>query len=138
MRVFLLTVFMSFIYSCAPVRSIHPAFEPYVARFEILTGKPVTNIHMEFKELERPYLGYCTTGAIPTVYIDPTYWDKYTELKKEALIFHELGHCKLGRPHLDKVRSDGCPVSIMHTFSLSSVCHARYYDSYIEELKNPN
>ncbi len=70
---------------------------------------------------------------------------------KEALIYHELGHCLLGRPHLDFKFPNGDPVSIMvsNSIHLYSPCsyaigdvnecnqtHKRPY--YINELFNPS
>jgi hypothetical protein len=43
-------------------------------------------------------------------------WTTASEESKEALIFHELGHCWLGRiPHNDNVFPNGSPVSIMNS-----------------------
>ncbi len=42
-------------------------------------------------------------------------WESQPEQNKEALIFHELGHCLLNRGHNDELFPSGAPHSIMTT-----------------------
>lgn len=42
-----------------------------------------------------------------------SYWEQLTDIQKERLIFHELGHCELNRPHDNSVFSNGDWKSIM-------------------------
>lgn len=48
------------------------------------------------------------------VIIDVDYWANATELQKQFIIYHELGHCFLGRDHLNDRDVSGDCVSIMH------------------------
>jgi len=48
-----------------------------------------------------------------TVIIDRVYWNTATDLEKEFVVFHELGHCVLDREHLDTSDSHGNCISIM-------------------------
>jgi len=48
------------------------------------------------------------------VIIDTEYWARSTDLEKEFIIYHELGHCFLNRSHLNDGDSSGECVSIMH------------------------
>ena len=70
------------------------------------------------------------------VKIDGYYWKQYRNMEKEFLIFHELGHCFLGRDHLDTADDLGNCISIMHSTNL--VCMNNYYsgtrDEYLDEL----
>ena len=70
------------------------------------------------------------------VIIDRTFWMTAGNSSKEFLVFHELGHCMLGRSHLDTRDSNGFCVSIMH--STSEVCTNGYSYStrskYLDEL----
>lgn len=74
------------------------------------------------------------------VLINATFWNRATTIEKEFLVFHELGHCYLQRPHLDTRDSRGYCLSIMH--SGATVCRNNYSDvtrqSYLDELFNPN
>ncbi|MES2795912.1 MAG: hypothetical protein V4683_08105 [Bacteroidota bacterium] len=79
-------------------------------------------------------------------------WQIATDNAKEALIFHELGHCLLGRiEHKTEKFSDGSPKSLMHpdNFDLYSPCTYAIDGSndcnktsrrkyYMDELFNPN
>ncbi len=76
-----------------------------------------------------------TTG-IKTIRVDQTFWNTASNLEKEFLIFHELGHCYLDRRHLDETDSRGNCNSMMYTGN--NVCKMRYTSStrstYLDEL----
>ncbi|MEO6130336.1 MAG: putative metallopeptidase, partial [Saprospiraceae bacterium] len=48
-----------------------------------------------------------------TVIIDRDYWSTGTDLEREFLVFHELGHCVLNREHMDDADENGICISIM-------------------------
>ena len=60
-------------------------------------------------------IGQCAhdPGTPTTVIIDKSYWDNASDLEKEFLVFHELGHCVLNRDHLDESDPFGNCISIM-------------------------
>jgi hypothetical protein len=60
--------------------------------------------------------------------IDPRHWEDMTEIKRTQLMYHELGHCILKRPH----RGGG--VSIMNPLILDDATFIRYRDLLIKEL----
>lgn len=88
-------------------------------------------------------------GIQKIMYINPniTCWNNPTEL--ETLIFHELGHCILGRMHEQAVLPNGNPKSIMveNNILLYSPCEypidgepcdqGYKRDYYLDELFNP-
>jgi hypothetical protein len=82
-------------------------------------------------------LGWCNFNAdVPNqIVINSYYWDVLDGLEKEKLIFHELGHCVLNRPHYDATRVDGRCKSIMHS---GQRCSDDYNPSnrtaYLDEL----
>lgn len=59
-----------------------------------------------------------------TVIVDKLYWDTATQLEREFLVFHELGHCVLNRGHLDDADQQGFCVSMMT--SGTGLCQVRY------------
>ncbi len=64
-------------------------------------------------------------------------WPKYSDSVHEAMIFHELGHCVLGRiEHTDTVYSDGRYTSIMNTYMITAEVYEAHRDEYIAELFN--
>ncbi len=90
--------------------------------------------------------------------ISEEWWERATFLEKKEVIFHELGHCVLLRPHtsppdsdnfwgflegilfkmgiLNKIGflKDGCPASLMHPHTIGYGCITEHYVYYINEL----
>lgn len=82
-------------------------------------------------------LGWCNynTSSPDQVVINTLFWEILDDLEKEKLVFHELGHCILKRPHLDSIRDDGRCKSIMHS---GQKCSDNYSlntrSDYLDEL----
>jgi hypothetical protein len=49
------------------------------------------------------------------VVIDKQFWERSGDLTREMIVFHELGHCYLYRPHLDDAYRSGYCRSIMRS-----------------------
>ncbi len=66
---------------------------------------------------ENNVIGTCQYGGFSTnhVTIDNVYWDRSTDLGKEFVVFHELGHCFLNRGHTEDSTSEGLCVSLMRS-----------------------
>ena len=62
------------------------------------------------------------------VTIDKSFWNRSNYLYREMIVFHELGHCYLGRDHFEEAFQNGLCKSIMR----SGTCCCR--DAYT--LKN--
>jgi hypothetical protein len=56
---------------------------------------------------------------------------------REELIFHEMGHCVLGRAHKSIKTAEGIPASIMHPYRISNSVYKEYRDQYLNELFHP-
>ena len=71
-------------------------------------------------------IGQCghTEREPNVVIVDKFYWDSASDLDREFLIFHELGHCALGRGHLDDSDGQGHCISIMT--SGTGLCNIDY------------
>jgi len=82
--------------------------------------------------------GQCTySSAAPgEVTIDKTFWNSASPLYREFVVFHELGHCVLGRGHEEGVNADGSCISLMR--SGVEDCRDNYRgttrDGYLDEL----
>lgn len=104
---------------------IDPEVQPYLDLFIEEAGLRGMEIHIEeyalsisIEQIDRENVaGQCTqaSGSYNYIIIDPVYWRAYTEMSREALLFHELGHCILERGHLDDQDEDGFCVSIMES-----------------------
>ncbi len=68
--------------------------------------------------------------------VDQNSWDEADTLFREYVVFHELGHCKLFREHLDNTDVDGFCFSMMASGTAS--CNTNYTlttrAEYIDEL----
>ena len=66
---------------------------------------------------QRGTLGQCKSysDGSKKVIIDQPFWDNASDLEREYVVFHELGHCILGRDHNDTKDSNGKCVSIMQS-----------------------
>lgn len=144
---------------------IHENLESYVNDFYIEAGKRGITLQKEnlivgfVNSLEDQLCGQCerpkgNKEQQRTVLISLTSdcWNQESPQNKEALVFHELGHCLLNREHKEDVFLSGAPKSIMtrildgpyapceYVFGEDgSVCNKtvrRQY--YIDELFNEN
>lgn len=68
--------------------------------------------------------------------IDNHFWERASNIKREMIVFHELGHCVLSKKHNNRINSDGTCYSIMR--SGSGVCLDLYNQEnrsiYLNEL----
>lgn len=124
---------------------------PYFQRFEeagiergFEVDLVVAGITGVIEELDGEHVaGQCTTfgNARPgRVTLDAQFWNRSSDLFKEFIIFHELGHCYLDRDHREDTFSNGRCISIMRSGTLD--CRDNYNlatrASYINELFKPN
>jgi hypothetical protein len=98
-------------------------FETQVHAFEVASneaGRPLT-VDDLIIQLD-PTLeasgedGRCTTytNATPIILISASYWATATDQGKEVIIFHEMGHCILGRVHRNDLNGTLVPNSVMY------------------------
>lgn len=126
--------------------TIQEELAPYFERFReegILRGTNVDFVAAQLsavlEDIDEPNVsGQCYyNGDEPNrLVIDISFWNEASDLKKEFLIFHELGHCYLERSHLDTTGPDGTCSSIMHS-GLSGCRNAyssRTRSEYLDEL----
>lgn len=78
--------------------------------------------------------GTCRYGSHITnqVTIDQSYWNRASNLGREYVVFHELGHCFLHRGHDDGSTSQGLCVSLMNSglgdcYSAYNATNREYY-----------
>ena len=112
----------------------HDDFQPYVELFVTEAwaqgiAVDVSDITVSFESLEPPVIGVCYTGY-KHIKIDPK-WNDMGHMRRLTLMFHELGHCALGRGHTDEL-------SIMRPILLSPYTVLLNEDELLEELFHPN
>lgn len=124
-----------------------PAFTKYVQEFEH-RGRVTMNdgsfsvgdIPVNFGDTENPnFQGVCFEYPDGTkeVIVKRSWWSAVSEEYRESLIFHELGHCRLGRDHDDTVWENGDEVhkkSMMHSIIVSPNVYKDHKEGYHKEL----
>lgn len=132
----------------APTLEEQNTFHPYYHRFVAEAKKfnrrlSPTPIGIYFSQLTPSRLGLCEENWLqsPKIYIDQTAWRSLSEGGKEALIFHELGHCVLNRDHKDTKTwmlfprgEQEVPESLMNTHGVTSGLYLSRRDYFLTEL----
>lgn len=137
---------------CGKAPAIDPAFAPYAMRFVAAgmnSGRAIdlSGISIRFGDTaaesvtlsEANIAGYCEFSTkVITITDNPKIfdWVKVSDSEREELIFHELGHCALGRAHTAALRpGTNEPASIMTPDLIGSLpVYSEYHAGYIEEL----
>lgn len=64
-------------------------------------------------------------------------WEFYGDARKEALLYHELGHCMLGiEQHVNTLDSEGNPTSLMNLKLIEEEIYLDNQDYYLDNLFN--
>lgn len=96
----------------------------------------LTDQKITFEDLQNE-LAHCYYGVeyMKFIRVDRKAWYKLSQEEREATLFHELGHCVLGRlEHADAMQENGCPVSIMHRSHTLKDCYFKNRSGYLNEL----
>jgi hypothetical protein len=116
-------------------------FSSYVERFEEVSstvGAPVkvTDLVVKFGTVGERQDGVCETGDFipPTIIINSKNWGKMSEDEREALMFHELGHCVLTRNHVTEMMDEETPLSMMYPIALNPSRYVEHREHYHREL----
>ncbi len=142
-RIAILAVFAFVLAGCGRSKVVDVGqFASYVTHFESVAteqGKSlkVDDLIMKFGPMDYPTeQGFCTlsTDQTPTITLNEASWDLMDESEREALVFHELGHCVLIRRHDSSTLPDGDPASMMNPYSMDSYTYEHRKAYYQHEL----
>jgi hypothetical protein len=116
---------------------VDPALAPYVQRFEAAGGLQIRYLNIHFGSLPSKEEGLCSHFPSPEVTIDSTAWQGLSEVQREVVVFHELGHCILGRGHLAETLPGGFVASVMFpqvSIGIDQPYYQEHRQAYIDEL----
>lgn len=132
---------------------VDPEVVPYVQNFEkwgqYMKKDPeykVPKIHIgigEFKDfnfriVSPNAIGVCYYLKRPRVIVvDKRFWDQASPMEREMVVFHELGHCALNRPHKTALDPWGRQISLMYPSIFNPMMYRSNREYYINELFNP-
>lgn len=91
------------------------SFEEEAAKRNITINLNLAGIKGKLVNIQNGYVGLCSTHAKKEILIDNQFWAKSSHLKKELIVFHELGHCFLERRHNNQQAGNGTCASIMRS-----------------------
>lgn len=121
-----------------------PQFDKYKRSFEedyyVETGQVISTeaIHINLKDKvddKNSYVGICIIWpGGQDIIIKEAYWKTLSEFSRKAIVYHELGHCALGRTHDNSLDEDGRATSIMNQYLIAGSQFYTYYEQYIREL----
>ena len=124
-----------------PYQYVDSQFRPMLEMFVTLAATKdiqvdTSNLSMTFglvRSVKSDTVGTCSQDevGVMVIKIHDESWAKMDPLQREELIFHELGHCLLDRPHCT-TKVKGKPISIMHP----KVIPKKHYKSNRKELIN--
>ena len=143
-----LTVLLSFLMtSCGSGLTsnayVEKEIEQYVDKFNLLYNEKV-NIEIRFKDLKDSTAGICyyyeSGSSMNYIEIDKEIFSNYSDLGREELVFHELGHCIFDRDHsTQRINYGGysVPDSIMYPYTFGDSWFyeknlAYYYDELVK------
>lgn len=139
-----LVLIFLFLTSCAgqqDVLIVASPLRPYYDRFLVEAKRQNVTINTDnlilemVDELQDLELGVCSVNnEIRIIKVLSSTWKPLTDAGKEQIVYHELGHCGLGRAHLDGTLLDGSPRSIMNSKHFNDSAYLYYHDYYMHEL----
>lgn len=138
-NVMMLVVMSLSLVACGAKKGVQdPAVVEYVQRYESTFGRDVSSqtITMvdKIENTSAPgTVGVCFSGA-DEIHILRSYWDKASDLQKQMVVFHELGHCDMHEEHRVGLQPDNCANSIMYPYTLSDTCYTEHMSDYLKEL----
>ena len=128
------------------ISNVQSELIPYFRTFEHEAQARGVLIDASFSEIEARIvaindgnvIGRCRYNSHHpnAINIDRSYWERASELDREMVVFHELGHCYLDRGHTERTTSSGICLSLMA--SGTGDCWLQYVEStreyYLDEL----
>jgi hypothetical protein len=128
--------------SCAAPENTDGVFTQYMQSFNAaassVNSKAYAYVPITFGDTTvagSDVVGLCYLSGSPRVLIDEDAWNTSSSPKREVVVFHELGHCVLGRQHRTDLSPDGSrPMSIMFPYVLDADTYMQHRQEYIKEL----
>ncbi len=142
---------MWFTPSPEPVVGMDDRVKPYVERFEDYGKYTYADGSYKIPEMKiavRPLdnfnilligsgaLGYCSWLS-KTIVIKEKFWKNASDVEKEMVVFHELGHCALDRLHKSVTDPWGDQISVMFPRIFNPTLYKDNREYYVDELFNP-
>jgi len=121
-------------------------FQPFFDTFKIEAkkrGHNFDNYELDFylADIDDDDVSGFASYSYPRIFIDRKNWSSFNYNRREALIFHELGHSILRRVHLNKKTESGECLSYMRgeaDFCFRNLYSNLWREYYLNELFDPS
>jgi hypothetical protein len=117
--------------------SPQPFYEQFKSLGATYGAQFVTNsVTFSFGSFFGSTIGMCrfSSSGKNHVELSKSHWERGPDTFREMLMFHELGHCLLGRGHKNSRHSSGRPESLMNSFLFDQKTYLANRDQYLKEL----
>ena len=126
--------------------NVDPELQPYFLRFEeeaaergLVVDLTASGIVGLIEEIDEQHVaGQCSfSRRNPNrVTVDASFWNRGSDLFREFIVFHELGHCFLFREHEESSFANGICTSIMRSGTGDCFDNYRFgtREVYVDEL----
>jgi len=88
-------------------------FEKEAAKRGLVIDLRNADVKGRLTEIIGSTVGVCQQHTSKEILIDRKFWESSSQLVKELIVFHELGHCYLNKVHNNRKTANGACVSIM-------------------------
>lgn len=115
--------------------NLDPGLQPIVAKFEALIDKKI-EFSITIVDIDLKWDGVCyiNSDGSREIQLSAHWWPEMSDDEREETLFHELGHCELGRGHVNDLVNN-VPVSIMYPYMFGAEpYYAANRQAYIDEL----
>ena len=122
----------------ASIQAYFDRFEVEALKYGLAVDLEGMQIYGILSDLDEFTVGNCRYRKREPrrITVDRQHWQRISDLEREYIIFHELGHCYLEREHDDRKDSNGRCLSMMQ--SGEGDCWMKYNahtrDTYLKEL----
>ena len=129
-------------------KSSNPVFNEYIDKFEAHGRTYLKDANFKVGDIPINFLdpkeatvqGICTqySDGSKEIIIRKEWWEQVSKKYHESLIFHELGHCRLGRNHRDQEYEDSDEnthkLSLMNGVLVVPGEFEKFESAYLQEL----
>lgn len=126
------TILLFLLFGCASHHKkleIDQKLKPFVSKFEKIGNIKIDNLIVKFNTLGDGVLAQCSPKNTPLIELNSRYIkETFIDAEVEMIMFHELGHCILMRPHSKSVKS------LMYPSIFPVEVYIEFYPLYISEL----
>ncbi len=91
------------------------SFEREAAKRGVIVDLRNAAIKGRLTKINGSAVGICIKHDMKEILIDREFWERSSQLIKELIVFHELGHCYLHKSHNNQTATNGTCESIMRS-----------------------